>query len=326
MAPEQARGESQIDARADIWALGVGLYETVSGACPFTGANYQALLWAILMSEPQPLSQHGIDEPELWAIIARCLSKSREDRFHDMRALGGALAGYLASRGVHEDITKSPLGAWLTPRVAGGEPLLSLFPSSATPDTVRSLTHSNGQAPPAPPPLELVRVTPAQDAALLQATRAIGPREGLFGPVSSEPRPAELAAAARARTTETRLRPAALFHGSRKLWLGIAALGVVTAFALAAWRAPSAPSEEPEPSPRSEAKALAEAPAPPVATSVPAVERSASVPAATAALVARAPRVEPQSQPKAPRPSARAPREKKAARPAELKNPFADGR
>jgi eukaryotic-like serine/threonine-protein kinase len=320
MAPEQARGESQIDARADIWALGVALYETVTGVCPFTGQNYQALLWAILGTEPEPLARHGVDEPELWAIVARCLSKNRDNRWQDMRALGGALAAYLMSRGVAEDITKSPLGAWLTPRVAGAEPLLSMFPSSATPETIRSRTHGGAAAAEAPLVLEVVAATPAAVPVLEQATRALGPRMGLFGPVSSEQQPAD---AAHERTTQKRARPLSSWRGRHKFWFAAAGLGAVLAFALAAWRSPPEASEEETRSlaPR-EAKPEREAPVVPRVTRTPEPEAVEAPPEPTPAFTPRA-----VPQPARPaRPSVRPSRERQAPRPAELKNPFADAR
>ena len=56
MAPEQARGQD-VDARADIWALGVILYELVSGPAPFTGDTRSDVLVAILEREPAPLDR-----------------------------------------------------------------------------------------------------------------------------------------------------------------------------------------------------------------------------------------------------------------------------
>jgi serine/threonine-protein kinase len=318
MAPEQARGESQIDARADIWALGVALYETVTGSCPFTGQNYQALLWAILGTEPEPLARHGVDEPELWAIVARCLSKQRDNRFQDMRSLGGALAAYLTSRGVEEDITKAPLGAWLTPRVAGAEPLLSMFPSSATPDTIRSRT--NGAAAPAEaqPMLEVVPATPGATPAAAQATRALGPRLGLFGPVSSQQSP-EAAVAPNARTTQKRARLAGRLQGPHKLWLGVAGAAAVLAFALAAFRTPPEANEEAPPAAARERQPEREEVSSRPATR-PQPAPSEAAPDVAATVVQRSAPPRPARQ--TPRPS----RERPAPRPAELKNPFDDAR
>jgi serine/threonine-protein kinase len=113
MSPEQARGQSDIDLRVDVWAFSVMLYELVTGCTPFAGDSYNALLYAIMGQEPLSLADHGLAEPELWAILARGLDKNRDTRFPNMRALGRALAEWLLDRKVRSDITQAPLRAWL---------------------------------------------------------------------------------------------------------------------------------------------------------------------------------------------------------------------
>jgi eukaryotic-like serine/threonine-protein kinase len=55
MSPEQARGQSDLDYRADIWQFSVVLYEAVAGRTPYDGDNYNALMRAIVEDEPSPL-------------------------------------------------------------------------------------------------------------------------------------------------------------------------------------------------------------------------------------------------------------------------------
>jgi len=94
MSPEQARGERNIDARADLWAIGVILHEALSGRQPFRAESHHAVLHRILESEPtrMPESVH----PALRAIVARCLQKDRTLRYPDAAMLRADLEAALA--------------------------------------------------------------------------------------------------------------------------------------------------------------------------------------------------------------------------------------
>lgn len=99
MSPEQARGRTDIDGRADIWALGVILYEAVSNKLPFTGENYNQVMMAITLDEPTPLVKvaPAVDE-EFLAIVDGCLQKDRERRPGNMEKLAQLLDRYVAPR------------------------------------------------------------------------------------------------------------------------------------------------------------------------------------------------------------------------------------
>jgi serine/threonine protein kinase len=131
MSPEQARGQTDIDLRVDVWAFSVMLYELVTGCTPFAGESYNALLYAIVGQQPLTLAEHGIDDLELWAILARGMDKERETRFGSMRAIGRELARYLLNRKVKTDITQGPLKPWLEASVRPQVALPSLFASLA---------------------------------------------------------------------------------------------------------------------------------------------------------------------------------------------------
>src|SRR5690606_11071110 len=76
------RGDSSLDQRDDLWAVGVVLYETLAGRRPFVATNYNALLVKILTSRPRPLQKLVRDLPDdVTALVERALSKLREDRF-----------------------------------------------------------------------------------------------------------------------------------------------------------------------------------------------------------------------------------------------------
>lgn len=87
MSPEQARG-LEIDARSDIWSIGVVLYEMVARNAPFAGLTKNDVLASVLTSEPPPLSRFSPNVPsELQRIVRKTLRKDREDRYSTAKEL-----------------------------------------------------------------------------------------------------------------------------------------------------------------------------------------------------------------------------------------------
>ena len=93
MAPEQALGDRSLDARADIYALGVMMYYALVGRPPFTGESAFAVMMAHARDTAVPPSQIRPDVPQdLESVVQRCMAKKPEDRYPTTKAVGEALA------------------------------------------------------------------------------------------------------------------------------------------------------------------------------------------------------------------------------------------
>lgn len=94
MSPEQAAGETAIDVRTDVYALGCVLHEMLAGQPPFTGSSARALMARVLTEPPPRLRQMREQVPEhVDAAVFRALAKDPADRFESAGAFADALAG-----------------------------------------------------------------------------------------------------------------------------------------------------------------------------------------------------------------------------------------
>lgn len=91
MSPEQIRGDGALDARSDVWSVGVVLYEMLSGESPFAATSTTLLLATILRDPPRPLRDAAPAlARDLCAVVMKALAREPSDRWPTMDALADA--------------------------------------------------------------------------------------------------------------------------------------------------------------------------------------------------------------------------------------------
>jgi eukaryotic-like serine/threonine-protein kinase len=101
MAPEQARGLKQVDARTDLYAVGTLMFETLTGRVPFTGDNFNDLMFKIVLApRPDPRELHPQIDPTLALIVVKAMAIDPKDRYQSADAFSAALTDWLTTQGI----------------------------------------------------------------------------------------------------------------------------------------------------------------------------------------------------------------------------------
>ena len=205
LAPEQIQSPDTVDARADIWGLGVLLYNLVSGNLPFEADTLSGVIVAVVYDAPSLLTEAPY---ELARLVHRCLDKDPAKRPHDVRELAAALAPFAGTRGAR---SSERVAAMLDASASG-----SIAPVSLSLDEADEERSADGRASAAPLPLVTTRAS--RDGA-----SGDGDADATSTRLDQPTRPSQRVVA-RQRRTRSRL-------------VAFAGIGGAAALALAAWAA-----------------------------------------------------------------------------------------
>jgi hypothetical protein len=230
MSPEQAKGAKGMDHRADLYAVGVILYECVTGRVPFNADTFNELLFKIVLETPQPIEQVVPDsDAEFNRIIQRAMAREPGVRYQTSREFQEALDAWASGLGVAPVVgnlrvtpgftTKAAMpGATGTP--AGGAPELGTpepgrrTAGTGTPGTWASTGNGQvAQVGPTPQKKPNIALIAGAGAALVLAVVGIGVMRK--SPAEATPVPSAVAAPAPSAPSMDEVRAQAMEEGKR---------------------------------------------------------------------------------------------------------------
>jgi serine/threonine protein kinase len=123
MAPEQMMSSKDVDARADIWALGVIAYELLTGKAPFGGETMAEVVYQVTQRDAPPLRDRRPDVPEgLANVVARCLTRDPAQRYENVARLAADLVPFGPARSeISLERISRVLGASMRPPDSQGD-------------------------------------------------------------------------------------------------------------------------------------------------------------------------------------------------------------
>ena len=190
MAPEQALG-NPVDARTDIYAVGVIMYECFSGSLPFQGESFMGILTQHITTEPEPVAQRAAKAgrqlpPGIADIITRCMQKDPARRYSSMDELVNALIAVyrgIAGPGMSTYMEAFPVGSAKHMMQPTPPPMSGAFGS---PHSATIAAPSGGYAPPhmMPPqmtPPGMVAASPSGMYDPSASASAVAPKKSKMG-------------------------------------------------------------------------------------------------------------------------------------------------
>ncbi len=174
MSPEQAKGAAGVDARTDLYAIGVIMYEALTGRVPFEGTSFNDLMFKIVLSDAPPLPDSI--PPDFRAIVQKAMSRDATNRFQTADEFILAIDRWLADNGFagRDSSASFDVGQMASSMGPGGDLGRTAYApatmNSGTTKTAGAWAQTNGDA--RPPSGPNVKVLAAIGGALLVAAGA----------------------------------------------------------------------------------------------------------------------------------------------------------